>query len=127
MRITLHHKPLDVRLSRSAGLALAAGSGVLLVELELVFACMIRKRVSFRKMDCCELADEAAVSVNTGLAVRFVPLMSRAACSVGLDAAPVCEPLDDPRPYVPRWLAIDYRRGQWLGEFGYEKTGQGAT
>lgn len=28
-------------------------------------------------------------------------------------------PIANPRPYVPRWLAIDYRRDQWLGEIGY--------
>jgi hypothetical protein len=28
-------------------------------------------------------------------------------------------PIANPRPYVPRWLTIDYRKGQWLGEFGY--------
>jgi hypothetical protein len=28
-------------------------------------------------------------------------------------------PLENPRPYVPNWLAIDYRRGEWVGEFGY--------
>ena len=28
-------------------------------------------------------------------------------------------PLDNPRPYVPNWLRIDYRRGAWVGTFGY--------
>lgn len=36
-------------------------------------------------------------------------------------AAPPSErfPLDNPRPFVPKWLAIDYRRGKWVGRFGY--------
>jgi hypothetical protein len=36
------------------------------------------------------------------------------------DAPPLDDfPIADMRPYVPRWLTIDYRRGEWSGEFGY--------
>ena len=28
-------------------------------------------------------------------------------------------PLENPRPYVPNWLSIDYRGGEWVGNFGY--------
>ena len=28
-------------------------------------------------------------------------------------------PIAKPEAYVPHWLRIDYRKGQWQGEFGY--------
>lgn len=123
MRITLHHKPLEVRLSRSAEKALAARSGVVLAEMNLMFACMVRKRVTFRELDNRESAEKAIIPVSAGLSVHFVALMSRAACATvaGGSTSPTYEPLDNQRPYVPRWLFIDFRKGQWLGDFGYDK------
>lgn len=124
MRIILHHKPLEIRLSPSANKALAARSDVLLAEMELVFACMVRKPITFLEMDRRESADKSIIYVNSGLSVHFVALVSRAACTtVASGSTSTREPLDDLRPYVPRWLAIDYRNGQWLGDFGYDQAG----
>ncbi len=125
MRITLFHKLIEVRLSRPAEKMLATRSGMVLAEMELVFACMVRKRVTFRELDNRESADKATIPVSPGLSVHFVALMSRAACATvaGGSTSPTYEPIADQRPYVPRWLSIDYRKGQWLGDFGYEKAG----
>lgn len=126
MRIALYEKPLDIRLSRSAEAALSQHTGTLLAEMELIFGCMIRKSVVFREWD----ADVEVDAVETGsrLAVRFAPTMTRAACAAtGNDhdleeSSPALATryrLDNPSPYVPQWLAVDYRRDQWHGEFGY--------
>jgi len=115
MRITLHDKSLEVRLTAAAQKALARRDTPLVAEMELLFSCLLRKRVHFGE------AAELAVPVNDRLAVRFKPVMTRR-CSVaeGGAAPPAeCFPLENPRPYVPNWLAIDYRRGKWGGEFGY--------
>ncbi len=124
MRIALHQKPIDIQFSRSATAALATRSGILLAEMKLIFGCMIRKQLVFREWDTG--VDTDAIPAGAGLAVRFVPLMSRAACATAENSKtgqglPTHEPLDNPRPYVPRWLTIDYRKGQGRGEFGYDK------
>ena len=92
--------------------------------MKLIFGCMICKQVVFRERD--KGVDTDAIPAGAGLAVRFVPLMRRAACATAENsktgqALPTHEPLDNPRPYVPRWLSIDYRKGQWRGEFVYDK------
>jgi hypothetical protein len=115
MRIILHDKSLEIRLSAAARDALARRTAPLVAEMELLFSCLLRKRVHF--------GEETAAStpVSDRLAVRFKPIMTRR-CSVAEGgASPPSErfPLENPRPYVPHWLAIDYRKGEWVGEFGY--------
>lgn len=115
MNITLHDKSLEVRLTAAAQKALAKRATPLVAEMELLFSCLLRKRVYFGD------AMDQSTPVNDRLSVRFRPIMTRR-CSVAEGgASPPSErfPLENPRPYVPNWLAIDYRRGQWVGEFGY--------
>lgn len=115
MNVILHDKTLEIRLTSAAAKALSRRASPLVAEMELLFSCLLRKRVRFG--DCTE----NATAVDARLSVRFTPIMTRR-CSVSEGGAtPPSEgfPLENPRPYVPNWLAIDYRRGEWVGEFGY--------
>ena len=114
MNISLHDKSLEIRLTAAAQQALALRDRPLVAEMELLFSCLLRKRVYF--------GDEMAQStpVNDRLAVRFRPIMTRHCTVAGAESPPSDDfPLANPRPYVPNWLTIDYRRGQWVGDFGY--------
>ncbi|MEW6120857.1 MAG: hypothetical protein AB1593_12300 [Pseudomonadota bacterium] len=115
MHITLHDKTLEVKLSAAAERALERRGRPLVAEMELLFSCLLRKRVLF--VD----AAEGATPVNAQLAVRFRPIMTRRCTVAESGVAPPSEsfPLENPRPYVPSWLRIDYRRGEWVGAFGY--------
>jgi hypothetical protein len=117
MNVTLNDKEVHVRLSDSAQRALAGRQTPLLAEMELLFSCLIRKRVLFRD----HVGAESATHVSDLLAVRFRPVMTRACSVSSVEGSPPSEdfPIADPRPYVPRWLSIDFRKGKWLGEFGY--------
>lgn len=114
--ITLADKRIEVRLSRRAERALAARTIPLQAEMELLFSCLIRKRVRFSDAPAGD-----ATPVSARLLVRFRPVMTRICSIRDLDGAPPVDdfPLDNPAPYVPRWLALDFRRGEWRGEFGY--------
>lgn len=115
MNVTLHDKTLEIRLTAAAERALSVRSEPLVAEMELLFSCLLRKRVYFGE------GLEGTAPVNDRLAVRFKPIMTRR-CSVAEGGAtPPSEgfPLENPRPYVPNWLTIDYRRGEWVGNFGY--------
>ena len=122
MNITLAGKNLEIRLSEAAQRALAERTIPLLAEMELLFSCLIRKRVRFsdlNKKD--EMYRESAVSASDRLCVRFRPVMTRVCAVADVAGSPLLDdfPIANPRPFVPRWLAIDYRRGEWRGEFGY--------
>jgi hypothetical protein len=116
MKITLHDKLLEIRLTPAAQKALALRDTPLVAEMELLFSCLHRKRVHFGG------SAEQATPVDDRLAVRFRAIMTRR-CSVAETGgeSPPSEsfPLENQRPYVPNWLAIDYRRGAWVGDFGY--------
>ena len=115
MHVTLHDKTLEIRLTAAAERALSQRSVPLVAEMELLFSCLLRKRVYFDE------SLEGTATVNDRLAVRFKPIMTRR-CSVAEGGAmPPSEgfPLENPRPYVPNWLSIDFRRGEWVGNFGY--------
>jgi len=115
MNITLHDKTLEIRLTKAAQKALAVRDTPLVAEMELLFSCLHRKRVYFGE------SAEQSTPVSDRLAVRFKPIMTRR-CSIsdgGVSPPSESFPLENPRPYVPNWLAIDYRRGQWVGDFGY--------
>ncbi len=118
--ITVNGKPVEVKLSRAADAALAQRNTPLLAEMELYFSCLIRKQVRFR--DHVESASAAPVPVTDRLAVYFRPVMTQT-CNVNDmhgEAPPVSDfEIKNPAAFVPHWLRIDYRGGEWSGEFGY--------
>ena len=116
--IQLHGKPVRVELSTAAERALARRAEPLYAEVQLIFGCMIAKRVWFR-----DEAVENAVPVNSKLRVWFRPARYQKACSFddidsGAEASdfPV---VGDRRRFVPDVLFIDYRAGKWVGDFTY--------
>jgi hypothetical protein len=124
--VHLGGRQVEIDLSKAAQSALSQRSTPLWVEMELYFSCLIRKQVRFR--DSAPVADTSAaahapsyVTVNDQLHVCFRPVMTRA-CGKDYegDEPPLTDfPITKPQAYVPHWLHIDYRNGQWHGEFGY--------
>lgn len=116
--VHIDDKPVTVELSRKALDALARRETPLLAEMELLFSCLIRKKVRF--LDAAD--SPGAVPVIDGLALRFHPVMT-AVCHVadlGDNAPPLADfPITNPRAFIPHWLRIDYDGARWHGEFGY--------
>jgi hypothetical protein len=120
IEITIQGKPLQVEISAAASEALQQLKQPLVAEMELYFSCLIRKKVRFYGENAA--LDSESVPVNEQLAVRFRPVMTQS-CSVdatGDEGPPVTDfPIANPSAYVPHWLRLDFRRGEWRGEFGY--------
>ena len=118
IEIQFNGKPMTVHLSSAAESALRERTTPLVAELELYFSCMLRKRVRFHTV----VRSDRTVVAAENLCVSFNPVMTEQ-CS--LDAAADGEPLltdfpiVKPAAYVPHWLRIDHRDGEWVGEFGY--------
>lgn len=114
--IEFHDRKIALSLSDAAEKALAQRSSPLLAEMELYFSCLIRKAVRFRDSDTPD-----GVTVNDKLTLTFRPVMTQ---HCGLDYEGSEPPLTDfpitkAERYIPHWLKLDYRHGQWQGEFGY--------
>ena len=121
VEITISGKPVRIELSPAASHAMQQRITPLLAEMELYFSCLVRKKVRFYDND--ESMDSERVFVNEQLAVCFRPVMTQT-CSFNAaedEGPPVTDfPIVRPEAYVPRWLHIDYRKGEWCGEFGYQ-------
>jgi hypothetical protein len=114
--LRLGQRDLEVRLSRAAQAALAAGP--LVVEMELYFSCLIRKRVLFPP---APHKDATCARLDEGLTVCFRPVMTRQCAVSGVQESPELEtfPIQRPEAFLPKWLTLDLRNGNWSGEFGY--------
>ncbi len=116
--IQLHGKSVLIELSAAAERALAKRSLPLYVEVQLVFGCMIAKRVRFH-----DDANAQAVPVSEKLHVWFRPARYDKACSFDdIDSGAIAS--DYPmvaqrRGFVPDKVSIDYRSGKWTGDFTY--------
>ena len=116
--IEIDGRNVNVTLSQAANDALTQRDTPLLAEMELYFSCLIRKQVRFRDAD-----NGTAFPFNERLHIGFRPVMTKV-CGKDYegDEPPLTDfPIVNPKAYVPRWLRIDYRHGQWQGEFGYER------
>lgn len=110
---------LQLHLSPAAEKAVANLDEALVVELELLFSCLVRKRVRFPRQ---APADGRLIHVsNPKLAIHFRPIATRHCRLEEIEGEQETEllPLAKPEAFVPRWLHLDYQNGQWSGDFGY--------
>jgi hypothetical protein len=98
----------------------------LFIEMELYFSCLLRKQLRIRDHSNPELGEQVekgfSIVLTDNLHISFRPVMTRS-CSVSScdgDRPPLSDfPIEKPQSYIPRWLKLDFRNGQWCGDFGY--------
>ena len=116
--VSLWGKPLKLSISHKAQVQLDRRTKPLLLEMELYFSCLVRKRVYVR--DHANGEEAAALSDKLSVSFRPVVTQSCAMREVERDNPPVMDmPIVKPERYFPHWLTLDYKRGKWLAEFGY--------
>jgi len=116
--IRLYGKPVFVELSAAAERALEKRDQPLYAEVQLIFGCMVAKRVWFR-----DQASTDAVPVTPKLSVWFRPARYEKACSFDeIDSGAVASDFPmavNRKGFVPDVVRIDYRAGKWIGDFTY--------
>ncbi len=115
--VQLYGKPVQITLSENALDALTRRIWPLVVEMELIFGCMVTKRVRF----CKSRLGLLAVPINKDLQVAFRASFHQGSCD--LESIETGEHLTLPKPrrYVPNWCNIDFVGGHWQGMFGYDR------
>ena len=115
--VRLGEKELLVKWSARAEKALSYKSEPLIVEMQLYFSCVVKKRIVFH-----DQANFETLVVNERLQIAFRSIR-----------AAKCDPQEFARNYppggvldslaaakmIPSWLGLDFRQGQWQAEFGY--------
>ena len=115
LTIQINNKPVEVRITDKARTALALRTAPITAEMELFFSCLIRKRVCFYE-------NNKGIAATDGLKVDFHPVMNRHCTDTELeeDGPPMTDfPITRPQSFTPRWLSIDFKNGEWQGDFGY--------
>ncbi|MDH5648852.1 MAG: hypothetical protein OEY67_04285 [Gammaproteobacteria bacterium] len=116
--ININGKSLEIQTSDAADNALAKKSGILVAEMELLFSCLVAKRVRF--LTDSRNSDDIQITDNLG--IRFKATVTES-CEIAdsEDLEIKSYPVPHGERYIPHWLEIDYRAGQWIGEFGYSR------
>jgi hypothetical protein len=113
----INQRDLHICWTERAEAALKANRQPLIVELQLYFSCVVKKRVLFHQQ-----ADFDTTSVNSKLQLAFHPVKS-AVCDPREFALshPVGQNLSQgvAARMVPKCVEIDFRRGEWEGQFRY--------
>ncbi len=111
---------LRVGLSRRALARLGANPPARL-QMELLFSCLVRKRLLVDDEITAEGRYRARV--DEGLEISFRPVVAR---HCDADTYARGQPLDDlplaeGRELCPRWVFLDYHQGRWQGDFGFSR------
>jgi hypothetical protein len=117
--VELYGRPVLVKWSEAAEKMMHSLAEPLLVEMELYFSCLIRKAVRFGQ----NAQAEKFASASPKLKIGFRPVMTKV-CSVSeVEGEPPLEdfPIVKPEAFVPKRLVIDYKKGQWTGEFSLHR------
>ena len=116
--IQLCGKPVRLELSGAAERALERRAAPLFVEVQLIFGCMVAKRVRFH-----DEANKDAVFVTPMLGVWFRPARYARACSFDeIDNGAVASDYPmavERKRFVPDVVQVDHRAGKWIGDFTY--------
>jgi hypothetical protein len=93
--------------------------GPWVAEMELYFSCLVRKRLRFLPLGETASTARRLARLTERLYLAFRPLVTPQCRLDPLNAeAPplMTMPVKDAAAH---WVRIDYRSGQWLGDFGY--------
>jgi hypothetical protein len=115
--VQIGRHPLELRWSARAERELERCRQPLIVELQLYFSCVVKKRVLFHRR-----VNFATIRVDDRLEIAFRPI-----------ASAVCDPREFALRYpqgrdlsagpaarmIPAIAEIDYRAGRWDGQFRY--------
>lgn len=117
-------KAVRVDVSRAALKALSRHGFPLIAEMELYFSCLIRKQVLFREFTRAVSQPDDCSRVIPGLYATFRAVTTKHCRVADVTGKPPVEamPVKKPRPFVPDWLSIDFRAGQWRGEYGFSRS-----
>ena len=115
--VRINQRDVDVCWTGRAEAALQSSQQPLIIELQLYFSCVVKKRVLFHRQ-----VEFDTATVNNRLKLAFRPI-----------ASAVCDPQEFAMNHplgkdlsrgvagrmVPGRVEIDFRRGEWEGQFHY--------
>ncbi|GMR16265.1 MAG: hypothetical protein BMS9Abin31_0584 [Gammaproteobacteria bacterium] len=115
--IDIRGKKMSILYSKRAEKALEKRANSLIAELQLYFTCVVQKRVVFHEHTVLD-----TITVNPRLEIAYHTVQSDACDPVEFaDTHPVKKELKSKGALSmrPSILKIDYKNGEWLGDFSF--------
>ncbi|CDQ09046.1 conserved protein of unknown function [Acidithiobacillus ferrivorans] len=111
------HK-IQLRMTSAAKRELDLRNEPLCVYLELLFSCLIRKKTYFLSS---HHPDSMLLDAHQASVEIWFRAVGAKTCSISDQPVQDLQtfPLKRTDAFIPRWLSLDYRKGEWIGEFGY--------
>ncbi|HHJ36193.1 MAG TPA: hypothetical protein ENJ87_10555 [Gammaproteobacteria bacterium] len=120
--IEMMGKQIQVEVSKKAEQQLSQRATPLFVEMELYFSCLLRKEIRIREHARDEVDGAFTARLSDNVHISFRPVMTKS-CSIEScdgESPPLSDfPIEKPQSYVPKWLKLDFKKGEWCGDFGY--------
>ena len=113
--IMLHGSPLQVSWTRRAERMLCNREKPLIVEMQIYFSCVVKKRVLFHQQ-----SELQSTPVTDKIAIMFRAVQATACDPLEFASGlPVQQELTSQaaRQMQPASVVIDYRKGKWAAEF----------
>ncbi len=122
--IDLHGKQVFIDVSSDAVRAVSESALAVLCEVELYFSCLVRKQLRFCAINSPPDNDVQYARVMPGFFAGFRAVATQQCRIRDVGDKPPVEtmPVHKPERFVPDWIKIDYRAGQWIGEYGFKRT-----
>lgn len=119
--VFLRGRPITATLTPRARRAAEALGAAMVVEMELFFSCLLRKRLRFHQADAAPESIIEPVGLYPGLSLLFRPIVAEVCNIDTVEGEPPVRTMPAKRAdaFIPKWVSIDHRSGDWVGEFGY--------
>ncbi len=134
-KLTFHKKEIDIQLSKQAVSQSKKLNSKLIIEIQIYFSCLLGKRLAFYtdqplegawQVESDEFSSmlEESQQLTGNVYLRFNTVMTKT-CHVSdyIGPPPVSDfKISNQTPYVPSWLEVDYKNGQWCGKYGWPES-----
>jgi len=131
-QLTFHNKNIAIKMASSAIKANKNLDGILLIEIQIYFSCLLGKRLAFYtdqpvkgawQLEADEFSEilNNAQKLTDNIYIRFNTVMTKD-CPVSdyIGPPPVSDfIIKNQTPYVPSWLNIHFKNAQWQGDYGW--------
>jgi len=123
-KVAIQGKSVNIDVTRQAVKAASEHHYPILIEVELYFSCLVRKQIRFREINALAADETKYTRVIPGFFTGFRAVATQQCRIKDVGVKPPVEtmPIHKPERFVPDWIKIDYRAGQWIGEYGFKRT-----
>ena len=115
--VIMHTKEILVDVTTSAVDELNTRASPITIEMELIFGSLIEKRIHVREN---QVLSSDVLCVEDKLYLSFSANILSSSSNKENEVVHDIQPIMKLKPYVPKWLLLDWKQKSWIGEFSFD-------